>query len=81
MNRKKASDMSELGIYESKTKLADLNYHVKKDEAIPITNRCVQVADLVLSASWTFWQTQDVITAIKTVQARTSINQLKHDKL
>ena len=42
--------MREYGVYEAKTKLADLIKQVQQGERVTITNRSEPVADLVPSA-------------------------------
>lgn len=67
--------MIEIGIYEAKTKLAELLKQVEKGELVTITNRGVPVADLVPSASRVAQQTSDAIAAIKTLRTPNGINQ------
>jgi len=59
------------GVYEAKTKLADLIKRAQQGERITITNRGAPVADLVPSASGTEQQTLDAIAAIKNARAGT----------
>lgn len=73
--------MREVGIYEAKTKLADLLKQVEKGELITITNRGVPVADLVPSASRAVQQTRDAITAIKAARVNTGMNQAQYNEM
>ena len=63
--------MREYGIYEAKTKLADLIKQVQQGERITITNRGEPVADLVPSASRVSQQTREAIAAIKIMRTAT----------
>lgn len=63
--------MRAYGVYEAKTKLADLIKRVQQGERITITNRGAPVADLVPSSSGTERQTLDAIAAIKNARAGT----------
>jgi len=67
--------MIEIGIYEAKTKLAELLKQVENGELVTITNRGVPVADLVPSASRKVQQTIDAIAAIKSLQKPNSITE------
>jgi prevent-host-death family protein len=60
--------MREYGVYEAKTKLADLIKQVQQGERITITNRGEPVADLVPSASRVAQQTMEAIEAIKAMR-------------
>ena len=73
--------MIEIGIYEAKTKLAELLKQVEKGEFITITNRGIPVADLLPSASRVAQQTSDAIAAIKTLRKPDSINQTQFDEI
>ena len=61
--------MREYGVYEAKTKLADLIKQVQQGERVTITNRGEPVADLVPSASRAARQTQEAIAAIKAMRS------------
>ena len=63
--------MREFGIYEAKTKLADLIKQVQQVERVTITNRGEPVADLVPSASHAAHQTREAIVAIKAMRSAT----------
>ena len=63
--------MREFGIYEAKTKLADLIKQVQQGERVTITNRGEPVADLVPSASHAAHQTREAIVAIKDMRSAT----------
>lgn len=60
--------MREYGVYEAKTKLADLIKQVQQGERITITNRGEPVADIVPSKKRTEQQAADAIDAIKTMR-------------
>lgn len=60
--------MGAYGVYEAKTRLADLIKRVQQGEHVTITNRGAPVADLVPSASSTVRQTLDAIAAIKSAR-------------
>lgn len=72
--------MREYGIYEAKTKLADLIKQVQQGERITITNRGAPVADLVPSASRAAHQTREAIAAIKRMRTAT-INQMQFSEM
>lgn len=57
--------MREYGVYEAKTKLADLIKQVQQGEHITITNRGKPVVDLVLSTNHAEQQVAEAIDAIK----------------
>ncbi len=61
--------MSEYGVYEAKTKLADLIKQVQQGERVTITNRGEPVADLVPSARRAGQRAQEAIDAIKAIRA------------
>ena len=61
--------MREYGVYEAKTKLADLIKQVQQGERVTITNRGEPVAGLVPSASRAARQTQEAIAAIKAMRS------------
>jgi prevent-host-death family protein len=61
--------MREYGIYEAKTKLADLIKQVQQGEHITITNRGKPVADLIPTTNRAAQQVEEAIHAIKTMQA------------
>ncbi|MBA3508141.1 MAG: type II toxin-antitoxin system prevent-host-death family antitoxin [Betaproteobacteria bacterium] len=63
--------MSEYGVYEAKTKLADLIKQVQQGERVTITNRGEPVADLVLSARRAGQRAQEAIDAIKAMRIGT----------
>ncbi|MET3107766.1 prevent-host-death family protein [Oxalobacteraceae bacterium GrIS 2.11] len=73
--------MIEIGIYEAKTKLADLLKQVERGELVTITNRGKPVADLVPSASRLAQQTSDAIAAIKAMRKPNSIDQTQFDEM
>jgi prevent-host-death family protein len=73
--------MLSIGIYEAKTKLADLLKQVEKGELVTITNRGVPVADLVPSASRVAQQTSDAINAIKAMQKPSGIDQTQFNEM
>jgi prevent-host-death family protein len=73
--------MLEIGIYEAKTKLAELLKQVEKGELVTITNRGVPVADLVPSASRVSQQTDDAIVAIKTMRKPNGIDQIQFNEM
>ncbi|RFP20267.1 type II toxin-antitoxin system prevent-host-death family antitoxin [Duganella sp. BJB488] len=60
--------MRAYGVYEAKTKLADLIKRAQQGERITITNRGAPVADLVPSVSSSTQQTRDAIAAIKSAR-------------
>ncbi|NVD72659.1 type II toxin-antitoxin system prevent-host-death family antitoxin [Duganella sp. BJB1802] len=60
--------MRAYGVYEAKTKLADLIKRAQQGERITITNRGAPVADLVPSVSSSVQQTRDAIAAIKSAR-------------
>ncbi|MFZ4539074.1 type II toxin-antitoxin system Phd/YefM family antitoxin [Propionivibrio sp.] len=60
--------MREYGIYEAKTKLADLIKQVQQGERITITNRGEPVADLVPSVHHAAHLTRGAIVAIKAMR-------------
>ena len=60
--------MREYGVYEAKTKLADLIKQVQQGERVTITNRGEPVADLVPSAGRATQQTKEAIAAIKAMR-------------
>lgn len=57
--------MREYGVYEAKTKLADLIKQVQQGEHITITNRGKPVADLVPTVNGVEQQVAEAIEAIK----------------
>ena len=61
--------MPEYGVYEAKTKLADLIKQVQQGGRVTITNRGEPVADLVPSAGRAARQTEDAIAAIKAMRS------------
>ena len=61
--------MREYGVYEAKTKLADLIKQVQQGERVTITNRGEPVADLVPSAGRAALQTREAIAAIKAMRS------------
>jgi len=63
--------MREYGIYEAKTKLADLIKQVQQGERVTITNRGEPVADLVPATSRVAKHTQEAIAAIKAMRTAT----------
>ena len=76
--------MREYGVYEAKTKLADLIKQVQRGERVTITNRGEPVAELVPSATRADRQAQDAIAAIKAMRAgtetidRSQFTELRH---
>lgn len=60
--------MSEYGVYEAKTKLADLIKKVQQGERVTITNRGEPVVDLVPSTMRVGQQAQEAIDAIKAMR-------------
>ena len=63
--------MSEYGVYEAKTRLADLIRKVQQGERVTITNRGEPVADLVPSAGRASQQTKEAIASIKALRSGT----------
>lgn len=61
--------MREYGVYEAKTKLAELIKQVQQGERVTITNRGEPVAELVPSASRVARQTTEAIAAIKAMRS------------
>ena len=61
--------MPEYGVYEAKTKLADLIKQVQQGGRVTITNRGEPVADLVPSARRAARQTEEAIAAIKAMRS------------
>lgn len=72
--------MSNYGVYEAKTKLAELLRQVQEGKRVTITNRGEPVADLVPSGSRTEQQTVETIEQIKRIRTK-SIDQSTFDKL
>lgn len=72
--------MREYGVYEAKTKLAELIKQVQQGKRVTITNRGEPVADLVPSASGAARQTQEAIAAIKAMRSG-SIDQARFAEL
>lgn len=72
--------MSAYGIYEAKTKLADLIKRAQHGERVTITNRGEPVAELVASENLAAQQTRDAIEAIKSMQGG-SISQKEFSEL
>ena len=72
--------MSEYGVYEAKTKLADLIKQVQQGERITITNRGLPVADLVPSASRAAQQAREAIAGIKAMRVG-SIDRASFDEM
>jgi len=71
--------MIEVGIYEAKTRLAELLKRVEKGELITITNRGVPVADLVPSAVLSTQKTVEAIAAIKAM-AMAKSHEMSHEQ-
>ena len=61
--------MREYGVYEAKTKLAELIKRVQHGERVTITNRGEPVAELVPSTAHAALQTKDAIAAIKALRS------------
>ena len=61
--------MREYGVYEAKTKLAQLIKQVQQGERVTITNRGEPVVELVPSASRAARQTKEGIAAIKAMRS------------
>ena len=61
--------MREYGVYEAKTRLAELIKQVQQGERVTITNRGEPVAELVPSASRAARQTKEAIAAIKAMRS------------
>ena len=61
--------MREYGVYEAKTKLAELIKQVQQGERVTITNRGEPVAELVPSASRAARQTREAIAAIRAMRS------------
>ena len=61
--------MPEYGVYEAKTKLAELIKQVQHGGRVTITNRGEPVADLVPSAGRAARQTEEAIAAIKAIRS------------
>jgi prevent-host-death family protein len=59
----------EYGVYEAKTKLAELIKQVQQGERVTITNRGEPVADLVPSAGRAAQRTKEAIAAIKATRS------------
>ena len=76
----KRATMHEYGVYEAKTKLAELIKQVQRGEQVTITNRGEPVVDLVPSASRIAQQTVDAIKAIKAMRVG-NINQKEFDEM
>lgn len=72
--------MSEYGVYEAKTKLAELLKQVQQGERVTITNRGEPVADIVPSANRTLQQAENAIKAIKAMR-KGSITQETFDEM
>jgi len=60
--------MHEYGVYEAKTKLAELIKQVQQGERVTITNRGEPVAELVPSATRGVQQRKEAIAAIKAMR-------------
>jgi antitoxin (DNA-binding transcriptional repressor) of toxin-antitoxin stability system len=61
--------MSEYGVYEAKTKLAELIKEVERGGTVTITNRGVPMVDLVLTKATVEHRTRDAILAIKRLRS------------
>ena len=61
--------MPDYGVYEAKTKLAELIKQVQQGGQVTITNRGEPVADLVPSARRAARQTEEAIAAIKAMRS------------
>ena len=61
--------MPEYGVYEAKTKLADLIRQVQQGGSVTITNRGEPVAELVAATGRTARQTEEAIAAIKSIRS------------
>jgi prevent-host-death family protein len=72
--------MREYGVYEAKTKLAELIKQVQQGERVTITNRGEPVAELVPSASRAARQTKEAIAAIKAMRSGT-IDQAQFEEM
>jgi prevent-host-death family protein len=72
--------MREYGVYEAKTKLAELIKQVQQGERVTITNRGEPVAELVPSASRAARQTKEAIAAIKAMRSG-SIDQAQFEEM
>ena len=72
--------MREYGVYEAKTKLADLIKQAQQGELITITNRGEPVVDLVPSKKRAEQQVTDAIDAIKTMSLG-NINQQQFNEM
>ena len=72
--------MREYGVYEAKTKLAELIKQVQQGERVTITNRGEPVAELVPSASRATRQTKEAIAAIKAMRSG-SIDQAQFEEM
>ena len=72
--------MQEYGVYEAKTKLADLIKQVLLGELVTITNRGEPVVDLVPSASSAARQTKEAIAGIKAMRVGT-IDQAEYTEM
>ena len=72
--------MREYGVYEAKTKLAELIKQVQQGERVTITNRGEPVAELVPSASRAARQTREAIAAIKAMRSG-SIDQAQFEEM
>ena len=60
--------MREYGVYEAKTKLAELIKRVQQGERVTITNRGEPVAELIPSATRAARQANEAIAAIKAMR-------------
>lgn len=60
--------MPEYGVYEAKTRLAELIKQVQQGGRVTITNRGQPVADLVPSAGRVARKTEEAIAAIKAMR-------------
>lgn len=61
--------MADYGVYEAKTKLAELIRQVRQGKRVTITHRGEPIADLVPSTRRAREQVQDAIDAIKRMRA------------
>ena len=72
--------MAEYGIYQAKTRLAELIKSVRRGERVTITNRGEPVADLVPSVAHARRQTEEAIAAIKAARSG-RIDQARFDEM
>ena len=72
--------MREYGVYEAKTKLAELIKRVQQGERVTITNRGEPVAELIPSGARAARQANEAIAAIKAMRTG-SLDQGQFEKM